>query len=170
MGVCLFALLASYQILRSPSAPGNPNFPGPREANALTRFARAQNVSYGYAGYWDAADLTWLSYFKVKLYPVDQCVPAKPTLCRYRLGNISSWFLPRAHTRSLLILDPRQSEPVASPDPAFGTPLAHTAIGPLQAYVYPQDIASHIALSPAQASSPPPAPAAVPHARKPPRR
>jgi hypothetical protein len=143
-GICLFALIASYQVVRKPFAPANEAFPGPREANALVRIARAEHVSYGYAGYWDAADLTWLSHFKLDLYPVDQCAPSSPKLCRFNLGNISSWYVPRPHTRSLLIVDTRQPQLVSAPDPAFGKPLLASTIGALQVYIYPYDIASHI--------------------------
>jgi hypothetical protein len=140
-GVCVFSLIASYQVIKRPFQP-QLRFPEPQETNALVRFARAEHVDYGYAGYWDAADLTWISGFKIKVYPVGQC--ARPTLviCPFYIG-ISSWYLPRPRTRSMLIVDHKIQLPVVSaPDPALGPPTATATIGALTAYVYPYDIAA----------------------------
>jgi hypothetical protein len=141
-GVCLFALIACYQAIRQPAGPPT-TFPGPPQANALVRFARSEHVQYGYASYWDAPELTWLSYFKLKVYPVEQCGSPSLTICPFSTVNISSWYAPRGRIRSLLVVD-RQLQPVlvSAPDPALGRPLASTAIGALEVYVYPYDIAA----------------------------
>jgi hypothetical protein len=139
-GVCLFALVASYQVIRQPFQP-QLNAPTPQEATALARFAKSEDVGYGYAGYWDAADLTWMSKFGLKVYPVAQCLPPTLSICPYNIG-VSSWYALKRHTRSMLILDHKIQIPqVAAADPAFGHPLITANIGNLTAYVYPFDIA-----------------------------
>jgi hypothetical protein len=138
-GVCVFALIASYQVIRRPFQP-QLRFPEPHEATALARFARSEGVKYGYAGYWDAADLTWMSGFGAKVYPVRQCLPSSLVVCSYNIG-ISSWYKPRPHTRSMLIVDRKIQLPqVTAPDPNFGPPAATATIGDLTVYVYPYDI------------------------------
>jgi hypothetical protein len=141
-GVCLFALIAAYQVVRQPFAPQN-IFPGPQQTNALVRFARTEHVDYGYASYWDAPELTWLSYFKVKVYPVLQCAPPSLTICPFDLVRVDSWYKPRPKTSSMLVVD-KGLLPilVSAPDPAFGKPRAITTIGDLDVYVYPYDIAA----------------------------
>jgi hypothetical protein len=141
-GVCLFAAIAAYQVVRQPFAPQN-LFPGPQQANALVRFARAEHVDYGYASYWDAPELTWLSYFKIKLYPVYQCAPPSLTICPFSIVRVDSWYKPRPGTKSMLVVD-TQLQPVliSAPDPALGKPTAMTSIGALDVYIYPYDIAA----------------------------
>jgi hypothetical protein len=140
-GVCLFALIASFQVVRSPFQP-QLRFPTTQQAQALARFAKAEGVTHGYAGYWDAADLTWMSGFKVRVYPVSLCTPRHPVICPYDIG-ISSWYTPRRGARSMLVIDHGIQLPLLSaPDPADGAPTATTTIGDLTVYVYPFDIAS----------------------------
>lgn len=151
-GVCLFALIASYQIVREPSATAGPPgaWPTSQQANALVRVAREEHVTYGYASYWVAADLTWLSYFKVDIYPVYRCaVPTLPyaTLCRFNEQRINSWYAPtRGPTRSMLVVDPAEEMLVPGPDPGMGKPSSFHGADGLAVYVYPYDIASHINL------------------------
>jgi hypothetical protein len=142
--VCLFALIASFQIVRNPFQP-QLRFPTPEQGQALARFAKAEGVTYGYTGYWDAADLTWMSRFRVKVYPVSQCAQPRLVICPYYIG-ISSWYTPRPGTRSMLIVDHGIQLPlISAPDPTDGTPIASAAIGDLTVYVYPFDIASKFA-------------------------
>jgi hypothetical protein len=140
-GLCAFALIASYQIVRQPFAPQN-RFPTAGTVNRLVRLAQSQRVTYGYASYWDAPDITWLSYFKLPVYPIEQCAPPNLTLCPFSQVRVSSWYAPRPHTRSMLIVDPQlQRQLVSAPDPALGKPDFTTTIGTLSVYIYPYDIA-----------------------------
>ncbi len=139
--VCAFALIASYQVIKNPFQP-QLTFPTPQQAQALARFAKSENVRYGYTGYWDAADLTWMSDFKVKAYPVSQCVNGSYVICPFDIG-ISSWYTPRPGGNSMFVVDHGiQLATVSAPDPSDGIPSAVTTIGDLTVYVYPYDIAS----------------------------
>lgn len=140
-GVCTVALIACYQVAREAFQPPSTT-PGPAQANALLHFAQSEHVSYGFANYWEAADLTWLTYFKAKIYPADECSPPNPTLCPFGIGEISSWYTPQPHTRSMLIVDGTQPGAIGAADPSLGPPAAGTTIGNMQVYVYDYDIAS----------------------------
>jgi hypothetical protein len=139
--VCLFALSAIYEVSDRPFDPGR-TYPGPHAAGGLVRFADQQRVSFGYAGYWDAADLTWGTNFRVKLYPVLECV-GQHRLCTFPWVQISSWYTPRPGVRSLLVLHPG-NRGVTGVDPALGQPVGHTTIDGLAIYVFPYDIASKL--------------------------
>jgi hypothetical protein len=140
-GVCAFAISMIYQLVREPFAPGN-TYPTPAVAATLTRFAEANHVRYAYASYWDAADLTWLSRFKLEVFPVvEGCGPAG--LCAFSTIQINTWYVPRPGIRSLLIADPTLPF-VPKLDSQLGTPIATTHIGNLDVAVYPFDIASRL--------------------------
>jgi hypothetical protein len=150
-GVCAVALIASYQLIRAPfTVVSSPevavSFPGPGTAGKLTAFARAEHVSVGYGGYWDAEQLTWGTDFAVPVRPVRVCGPRVHTLCYPQLGMISSWYRPRAGIRSLLIVDSLGTSfnGILAPDPGLGPPVAERRIGPIDVLVYPYDIASRI--------------------------
>ncbi|HZU61143.1 MAG TPA: hypothetical protein VE983_09265, partial [Solirubrobacteraceae bacterium] len=136
--VCLFALSSTFQMARQPYHPYG-HYPGPPQAALVLRFARAHHVNYGYASYWDGGDLSWLTDFKLQIYPVRSgCGPYG--LCPDK-ARISSWYLPRPSTRSMLIADQAQPGVNALP-PQLGHPLATTYIGSLTVAVYGYDIAS----------------------------
>jgi hypothetical protein len=138
-GVCVFALSSTYQLARQPFNSGPP---GPSQADQLLRFARSQGVEYAYAGYWDAPDLTWLTKFGLKVYPVQAgCGPAG--LCPFPTAQIDSWYHPRPGIRSMLIADPAFPG-VGALAPGLGPPLAGATIGNLKVAVYPFDIASRL--------------------------
>jgi hypothetical protein len=140
-GVCVFAFSSIYQLARQPFTPGN-TFPTPGQSNLLLRFAQDNNVQYGYAGYWDAADLTWLTHFKLKLYPVvSGCGPAG--LCPQPNVQIDTWYRPRPGSRSMLVADSSQPG-VSAINPQLGKPLKTAEIGNLTVAIYPFDIASKL--------------------------
>ena len=149
--VCAYALIASYQVIHRPfTVISSPEvavrFPGPATAAELAAFARAEDVSVGYGGYWDAEELTWATHFALPVRPVRVCSAASHTLCYPQLGMISSWYRPRANVRSLLIVDSLGTSfnGILAPDPQLGTPVAERRMGPVDVLVYPYDIASRI--------------------------
>lgn len=140
--VSLLALLSTYQLVRGPVNP-QVRSPSTGEENAFARFAASHDLKYGYAGYWDSLPFTWASDFRVNVFPVFQCAQGSLTLCPFPTVTVSSWYSPRPHTRTFLIVDP--TEPfVSAPDPALGKPTSTAVIGHLQIYVYPYDIASRL--------------------------
>ncbi|HXW59811.1 MAG TPA: hypothetical protein VEJ23_10085 [Solirubrobacteraceae bacterium] len=154
IGVCALALVTTYQLIRRPFEVIHPpdealRFPGLTTAAALASFAREQRVSYGYGGYWDAEALTWETGFKVLIRPVRVCsASASFALCYPQIGMISSWYAPKPHTRSLLIVDEVgvSFNGVLGRDRALGRPRAMRRLDGITAYVYPYDIASRLAL------------------------
>jgi hypothetical protein len=147
-GVCVFAAVASFQVSRQEytssarpfTLPGLPRFPGLGEADALAGFARRHHVSYGYAGYWDAANLTWFTNFRLTLFPAKSC-PRGRGLCMYPVGRIDSWYRPHPHTRSLLVVDPRFAGP-HRPGRRVARPILTRTVGLLRVYVYAFDVAT----------------------------
>jgi len=143
-GACVLALagigsLKRHDVQANGRASSLMPIPGP-----LLRLARAEDVRYGYAGYGVAAPLSWEMKSAVQLYPVAMC---GSTLCPVRLHRISSWYVPRPRTRSMLIVDPADPAYVTSAAPPgppvpFGRPDRVARIGPVTVYVYPYDIAA----------------------------
>jgi len=150
-GVCVFALIAAYQVIRQPfdviiSPEVSVRFPGPGTASQLANFARQEHVTHGYGGYWDAEELTWGTNFKVLVRPVRVCTSRSHSLCYPQLGMFSSWYTPAPRTRSLLVVDSLGTSfnGVLARDPALGTPLDARRMGYIEVYVYPYDIASRL--------------------------
>jgi hypothetical protein len=138
-GVCAFALSSIVQLAQQPFAAFG-RYPTPSVAARVLQFARTYHVQYGYAGYWDAPDLTWLTRFDLKIYPIESgCGPHG--ICPTAPARIDTWYVPRPGTRSMLIADSAVTG-VASIDPRLGAPLASMHIGTLTVAVYPFDIAS----------------------------
>jgi len=151
-GVCAFAAIAAFQLIRRPfvvitSPEVSVRFPGPATAAALVRFARQEGVSRGYAGYWDAEQLTWGTRFSVLVRPVRVCSARSHSLCYPQLGMISSWYTPQPNARSLLVVDSLGTSynGVLARDPALGRPLASRRLGYITVYVYSYDIAARLA-------------------------
>jgi asparagine N-glycosylation enzyme membrane subunit Stt3 len=104
-----------------------------------------KGVTRGYAGYWDAQNLTWQSGMRVFAAPVTTCdVPSKP-LCAVQIFVIASWYREQPG-RSFLIVDPTNGF-VTTPPPIVREATASYRFGQLRVYVFPYDIARHIALS-----------------------
>jgi hypothetical protein len=139
-GVCVFALSSIFQLVNRPYDPYG-RFPGPPQAEMVLRFARAHDVSYGFASYFDGPDLTWLTKFKLQIYPVSSgCGPQGVCATHARIDR---WYRPRPGTRSMLIADTAVPGLNQIP-PGFPHPLAIDHIGSLTVAVYPFDIASRL--------------------------
>lgn len=117
-------------------------FPSSSVEAQIASLARRERLTVGYAGYWDAAPITWSSHFAVKVYPVEPC-PGRSELCRVNIHYISTWYVPRTGMRSFLVDDTSTTSP-APLVPDLGPPSATYTIGPATVYVFPYDIASHI--------------------------
>lgn len=138
-GVCLFALSGVIQLARQPFASFGP-YPTPTVADRVLSFARAHDVHYGYAGYWDAPDLTWLTRFNLKIYPIQSGCGVEG-ICAASPAQINTWYRARPGVRSMLIADSALPG-VSSIDGMLGRPLSIARIGTLTVAIYPFDIAS----------------------------
>jgi hypothetical protein len=137
-GVSLFALSSIIQLARRPFIEFG-SYPTAPQAQRVLAFARAHGVAYGYASYWQAPDLTWLTDFRLQIYPVGvEC--GEFGVCPWSGAQISSWALNRPGTRSMLI-SAAPDVPAAALDPWLGQPLAVGRFGTLTVAVYPRDIA-----------------------------
>jgi hypothetical protein len=123
------------------TATENPSrLPGSRIANEVASIAAREHLKRGYAGYWDAAPITWESHLRVDVYPVFTC-PAG--VCQFYLHTIAGWYRPHPGQRTFLLTDPIQLFMQGLP-PVFGKPSASYRIGQVTMWVYPYDIASRI--------------------------
>jgi hypothetical protein len=145
VGVALFGVLNVRAELAA-DVPAFGSAPNQRLAGAIERFAAAHGASIGYGGYWDASPVTWETHLGVELFPIQACgFPSG--WCQFYNAYISSWYIPRAHTRTFLLTDTRPGIPleVAAPPASFGHPIAGESLGEgLTVYVYAGDLAAHL--------------------------
>ena len=145
VAVCVFAASAIYQLAQRPFVQYSA-YPTAPVAQRLMAFARAYHVHYGYAGYWVAPDVTWLTNFKLPIYPIrSDC--GRLGICGLSVAKVSTWYDNKPGTRSMMIADSIQIH-LHSLDPRLGRPLATTKIGTLTVAVYPFDIARDLTLGP----------------------
>ncbi len=139
-GAVVFAFTGLLTLIQGQATANTGNFPSDHVLSEVAQVARREHLTVGYAGYWDAAPVTWASHFQVQVYPVQLC---NNQLCQSPIHYISSWYLPRPHQRTFLISDPTQ--PIQAPPVAeLGKPIAVHQIDELTMYVYPYDIASRV--------------------------
>jgi hypothetical protein len=109
----------------------------------LVRLLERNGVTRGYAGYWDAANLTWQSGMRVLVSPVSLCDgPRGPSLCASNFFTIGSWYDERPG-RSFLIVD-RSTAFVTEPPPVIRSASASYRFGALTVYLFGYDLARHI--------------------------
>ena len=142
---CAIALAGVVSLAQGTAARDTEGFPPTELAKRVAAIAAANHVSTGYAGYWDAAPITWAAHFRVRVYPVSVC-DRGAHLCPFDLHTISSWYTPRPGVRSFLLTDPRLRL-VTAPTPRLGRPAAVYHVGRLVMYVYGYDIASRFAVT-----------------------
>ena len=114
-GACIFALGGVISMGNGTVARNTEGFPTTRAADQIARIAAANHLRIGYAGYWDAAPITWSTGIRVQVNPVSVC-DRNAHLCRFDLHVISSWYTPRPGLRSFLLTDPSLSN-VSGPTP-----------------------------------------------------
>jgi hypothetical protein len=120
-----------------------PASPSDRLASAVARIASQEHLGVGYAGYWDAAPITWATHLRVKVFPVDDC-DGNQHLCAFELHLITSWYTPRPGARTFLLSDPAYPSVPSTPTPDLGKPIAVHQIGAVTMYVYSYDIAARL--------------------------
>jgi hypothetical protein len=113
----------------------------PKQVREMTRLLEREGVKRGYAGFWDAGNLTWQTDMRLLVAPVRNC---GAQLCPNNFFTIRSWYEPKGGPTFLLI-DP--TLPLIHA-PQFVSDAAEThRFGPLTVYVFDYDIARHIRLT-----------------------
>src|SRR5205823_574253 len=119
--VSVFAVSSIVQLARRPDVEYG-RYPTAPTAQRVLAYARAHHVGYAYASYWQAPDLTWLSDFRLHVYPVNvDC--GEFGVCPWPGAQITSWYAHRPGTRSMLISD-MPGLPAEAVDPWLGRPVA----------------------------------------------
>ena len=140
-GVVVYAFAGWLSLAQNRITP--PASPNDQIINTIAQIARHEHLTVGYAGYWDAAPITWSTHMRLRVFPVDDC-DGNQHLCGFELHLITSWYTPRPHTRTFLLSDTTYPAVPSSPTPDLGKPLAIHQIGPVTMYVYSYDIASKL--------------------------
>jgi hypothetical protein len=140
-GVTLYAFTGWLALAQQRIGP--PTSPSDRLAGAVADIAKKEHLSVGYAGYWDAAPITWATHFRVKVYPVDDC-DGNLHLCGFELHFISSWYTPAPAMRTFLLSDSAYPAEPSAPTPDLGRPIAVHPLGTVTMYVYSYNIASRL--------------------------
>jgi hypothetical protein len=107
---------------------------------ALVRVLDQHGVRRGYAGYWDAQNLSWQTSMHLLVAPVTRCT--RTQLCPYNFFTIRSWYKPRPGPTFLLLDATNGFVAGAPPFVAGATRTYH--FGPLTMYLFDYDIAKHI--------------------------
>lgn len=141
--VTLYAFTGWLGLAQERIIASQPTSPSYALADAIETIASREHVSVGYAGYWDAAPLTWATHLRLHVFPVDDC-DGNQHLCGYELHLITSWYTPRPATRTFLLSDSAYPGAPSAPTPDLGKPIAVHQLGSITMYVYSYDIATHL--------------------------
>ncbi len=107
-------------------------------AQPIQQLLEREGVRRGYAGYWDAQNLSWQTDMHLLVSPVVNC---GELLCPYRFFTIRSWYV-KTGGPTFLLVDPTNNVILAPPFAARATSTHH--FGPLTVYLFDYDIARHI--------------------------
>jgi hypothetical protein len=110
----------------------------PRQAPQIVRMLEREGVTRGYAGFWDAGNLTWQTGMHLLVAPVSNC---GAELCPNNFFTIQSWYEPQGGP-TFLLLD--STLPLIHAPPFASRAAKRHRFGPLTVYVFDYDIARHI--------------------------
>jgi hypothetical protein len=108
----------------------------------LVELLEREGVTRGYAGYWDAQNLSWQTRMRLLVAPVTRCT--RTQLCPYDFFTIRSWYRPHPG-RSFLLLD-ETNNVIAGAPPFVRNATDSRRFGPLTVYLFDYDIARHVRL------------------------
>jgi hypothetical protein len=111
-------------------------------AQPLLHLLEQEGVTRGYAGYWDAQNLSWQTDMRLLVSPVQNC---DDELCPYNFFTIRSWYEPQGGPTFLLV-DPTNR--VIDAPPFVVDAASSHQFGPLTVYLFDYDLARHIRLPP----------------------
>jgi hypothetical protein len=121
---------------------GTPSATIGRYEQPLVRLLVDKGVTHGYAGYWDAQNLSWQSGMRLFVAPVARCGEQDKPLCPLRFSVIASWYRERPGP-SFLIVD-RTTAFVTSPPLIVSRATYSHRFGQLRVYIFPYDLARNI--------------------------
>jgi hypothetical protein len=121
--------------------------PHGREVAELDRFVSRNHLDHGYAGYWDAASITYQTDYRTRVYPILAC--GGDARCQFPFHTFDSWYQPKPSVRTFYLQDTRGPPPSVGPPPtSWGRPLAAATFGRLHVYAYDYDIAEVLRRAP----------------------
>jgi hypothetical protein len=109
------------------------------QASQIEAFVKSQHLSVGYAGYWDAANLDWVTHERLHVYPITDRFG--PTESMY-LARVAAWYRPRPNTPSYLLLTPQDADLADRVPRDLPSPQHEYRVGTVTLAVYPYDIAA----------------------------
>jgi hypothetical protein len=110
----------------------------PKYAPQIVRVLEHAHATRGYAGFWDAQNLSWQTDMKLLVAPVNNC---GDELCPNNFFTIESWYAPRGGPTFLLV---DATLPLIHAPPFAKTAADTHRFGPLTLYIFDNDIAAHI--------------------------
>lgn len=117
--------------------------PDREQAELIASTARANGLRYGYAHYWNASNVTWLTDFAVRIAPAKPC---GGTLCTHHLHIVREWYEDKQEPTFVVVNPGQQGLP--GPPPDFGPPVAAWKAGRATIYAYDYDVASRFGTTP----------------------
>jgi hypothetical protein len=108
----------------------------------ISNFVESHDARVGYAAFWLSSNLTLASDYRIRAFPIFRCSEIPGHFCSEPFGNISSWYVPRAHTNTFLLIGPiNDADAPHAPATNFGTPIATAVFGQFTVRVYGHDLA-----------------------------
>ncbi len=104
---------------------------------AAVAYLESHHVRYGYADYWEANSITWVTNGVLTLRPASSCND-HGLLCATEFADASSWYAPQPGW-SAVIVDPNHTLTI-SPISVYGAPREVHKVGQLTIYVYDHDL------------------------------
>jgi hypothetical protein len=129
---------------------GHPLPPVAPVAKQIVQKARAAHALKGYAGYWDAASLSWSEHMSILVAPVVHCTfgQGKPDLCPYLFNINRDWYKPSPGS-TFVLRDLQSTELAQTPPSSYGPPSAtYHLSNEIIMYVYPYDVAQRFVARP----------------------
>lgn len=143
-GALVVAALACAGVATVPAAAYTGGRPLP-DLDRVASFLVAQGLHRGYADYWDAGALTWITDGEVVARPVMQgaaCQGGGDGLCPYHWLTDDGWYDPQPGTPTFVVTAPGAACMEHPPPSALGRPLATYSVGAVTVTVYPADVAT----------------------------
>jgi hypothetical protein len=151
------AILGCFELARGFYTPATGAPPDEQESELVEKFADANQLDHGYAGYWDAIPISIQTDFRTPVYPIEQCLlPERGHYCPNRLHIIEAWYEPKPDIRTFYVVNANPTKPfVEPPPPSWGPPFKTATLGDLTVYAYDYDIASRFETILVPGESPP---------------